>query len=107
MDEHYQKHVLDREEVVRNLQLQGEAEKEDAEAKNEDDKAEEDMTEEEKERRDMMMKKLEEMQSASGGVGTSKRQLGFDLNGDKLEDKYGMDKEVDIYAKDDEDDVQN
>ena len=63
------------------------------------------MTEEEKEQRDMMLKKLEEMQS-SGGIGTSKRQMGLDLEGNKLDDKYGMDQEVDIYAKDDEDDVE-
>jgi len=50
----------------------------------------------------MMMKKLEEMQS-HGGVGMSNKQI--DLDGKKLEDKYGLDQEIDIYAKDDEDDV--
>ena len=32
--------------------------------------------------------------------------MGLDLEGNKLDDKYGMDQEVDIYAKDDEDDVE-
>jgi hypothetical protein len=29
-----------------------------------------------------------------------------DLEGNALEDKYGLDQEVDIYAQDDEDDVE-
>lgn len=72
IDEHYQKHVIEREEAVRNLQLQGEPGDEEAEASKAQEE-EENMTEEEKERRDMMMKKLEEMQSSGAGVGTSKR----------------------------------
>ena len=32
--------------------------------------------------------------------------MGIDLNGNKLDDQYGMDREVDIYANDDEDDVE-
>jgi len=55
----------------------------------------------------MMMEKLEEMQS-QGGMGKSKKSLmgSHDLEGIQIRDKHGMDQEVDVYADDDEDDVE-
>jgi hypothetical protein len=72
LDDNYQKHVVEREAMVSNLQVQGEADKEEAEAARAKEEAEANMTPEEKEQREMMMKKLEEMES-QGGMGMSKK----------------------------------
>lgn len=107
LDANYQKHVVEREAMVSELQVQGEQDKEEAEAARAKEEEEKNMTPEEKEQRDMMLKKLEEMQS-HGGMGQSKKQLmaSHDLEGNVIQDKYGIDQEVDIYDDDDEDDVE-
>jgi hypothetical protein len=49
LDANYQKHVVEREEMVSNLQVQGEVDKEEAEAARLREEAEANMTPEEKE----------------------------------------------------------
>ena len=42
------------------------------------------------------------------GMGKLSKQMGqMDLEGNVIKDEYGMDREIDIYAKDDEDDVKD
>lgn len=111
MDEHYQKFVLDQEDRLQTLQVQGEAKEDEPTPSESETKASETPSEPiSDEVRELAMKQLQQM-SGTEGFGSTSATRNLNLGGDdKLIDQYNLEQDTSalkekLFANNDEDDV--